>query len=950
MDVPNQQDIERKWQKVWKDGKVFEPKVDASKEKFFGTNAYPYANSSLHIGHGRTFITTDILFRHQRVLGKNVFYPMGFHITGTPVLAVADSIARGDEKQLKMSTEAVREYVKDEKKVSEIVRGFTDPKNIASFFSSKIEETFDAIGLSVDWSKQFTTGDPGYQRFISWQFRKLEEVGVLTQGKYPILYSYLDENAVGEDDIKDGDTDKVAVQEMTYILFELVDEKDTFVAVATLRPDALFGTTNLWLNPELTLTRVRVGKQTWIVTKEAVVKLTHQFDDVEVLQNFSSKELLDKKAIVPLMNYEVPFAQAKFIDPFHGSGMVYASPAGSPHDYLGLAEAKAAGVIDTGVAVINIVTTKDKKGNVIAYDGECPAHAIIKKYGITKSDDPKLETIKQELYKEEHYGGVLNENCGEWAGIPIKHAKEKIQQALAERSLGGILYEPSRRAVTRAGHPVIVANLQGQWFLDYSADTTKKKAYELFDHLHYLPENMSHAQKGYLEWVQKRPCARKRGIGTPLPQDPDWVIEALSDSTIYQLYYVVAGYINSGVIKPEELTDDVFNYIFTNGPEPTNTTIAKKVYTQLREDVAYWKSFDLRYTNPPHMSNHLSFLIYHYALIIPKELWPISIAVGGLLIRDGQKISKSKGNGLPLIKVGDEFGVDLCRLYMAVGTSYDSEFDFRDEDIMQLKKKFERWKELCFVAKEQSLPSYESFTDLDRWLVSRFYRRVAEHFDAMKELKIREAYIAILYEFLNELQYHMRRTSEEVTTKVLRFILEDYITLMTPVVPHVCEELYDGVGTGLASFSVYTTDTQNYLVEEGNEGITQELLSSVIRTKERKNMSKLQKVTIIQAPNSKFALFDALKETLDHTRDFKVILPKLKERFADDMKFITKFVPKTLGDGLHYYSDKATEKTYLDSVSSFLEKEFGCSVEIVDGDSFETNTTPLPGRPSIQIE
>ncbi len=74
--------------------------------------------------------------------------------------------------------------------------------------------------MGIDWSRKFTTGEPIYNKFIEWQYAKLNELGILTQGKYPILYSPEYENAVGEDDIKDGDTEKVTIQEMTYILFE----------------------------------------------------------------------------------------------------------------------------------------------------------------------------------------------------------------------------------------------------------------------------------------------------------------------------------------------------------------------------------------------------------------------------------------------------------------------------------------------------------------------------------------------------------------------------------------------------------------------------------------------------------------------------------------------------------------------------------------------------------
>lgn len=933
-----QLEIEKKWQAYWKKHKIFTPQVDTSKKKFFGTVPYPYANSALHIGHGRTFTAADIMIRFQRLLGKNVLYPLGFHISGTPVLAVADGIKRGDKKQISLTKEAMRYYESDEKKVDELVMTFTQPKKLADYFSSKIEETFYTVGISVDWSKEFSTGDEGYKKFVSWQYRHLEKAGILEQGKYPILYSYVDEGAVGEDDIKDGDTEKVSIQEMTYILFK-DKEVDEYFVVATLRPDALFGTTNLWVDPSHTILKVQVNDQVWLVNKGSFKKIKYQFDKVKIISEHKGSEFLGRTYITPLINREIPSAAANFIVANHGTGLVYSSPAGSPHDFLGLQEAKQEGRISPDVVAINSVVSKDKKGNVLMWEGSCPAESIVKKYNITSSTDERLEEVKQELYKIEHYGGIITGVGEEWEGLPVKHAKERVFEALLKANLGGTLYETSRRAQTRAGNEVIVANLQGQWFLNYSDEKVKQKAYDLLENMTYYPEILRNTQKGYLAWVQKRPCARKRGLGTPLPQDPEWVIEPLSDSTIYPLYYVISGFINDGRLDLDDLNDDVLNYFYFGGEKP-----AVEGIEELKAEVEYWGCFDFRYTAAPHMSNHLSFLIYHYSLLFKPDFQPRNITIGGLLIRDGQKISKSKGNGIPLIQIRETYGADLYRLYVAVGTSYDAEFDFRDEEIFQLKKKFDRWKELMFAAK--SSKPLEYLEDIDSWLISRFYTRASQYLDAMSNMNPREAYIQILYEVLNEISHHSRRTSEERSIQILRMLYEDYARLMTPVVPHVCEELLDGEATH-AIFEL-KEHLINKKVEE-LEGMTQDLLKTISYQKDRRGLTQLKKITCVQAKSERFLLFDRIKELLKETKEFKKILPVLLSEF-DDKKFITTFVPKTLGSGLQAYLAKDKEKTYLESVKAFLEKEFNCVVDLVDADEFEAKQQSLPGSPGVLIE
>ena len=774
---------ETKWQKYWIKNKCFMPKIEKSKKTFFLTVPYPYANSILHIGHGRTFTMADIIARFHRAKGENVLYPMGFHVSGTPVLAVSDGICRNDSKEIEKVKESISDFVKDKNEQNKLINSFKDPKEIAKFFSSKIEDTFNSVGLSIDWSRQFTTGDKIYQKFIEWQFKHLHDLGVLVQGKYPILYSPNDKNAVGEDDIKDGDTDKVSIQEMNYILFKCEASDEHFV-IATLRPDAIFGTTNLWLSTKIKLVKIKVNNQIWIVAKDALEKIEHQFDGVEVLEAVDAKKYIGKNVIVPIVNRSVIIAKAdNIIDSRHGTGVVYSSPAGAPHDYIALVEAKKEGRVSNDLNVINTVITKDKKGNVIKYSGSCPAEDKCNKFKIKNSNDSDfLESAKQELYKEEHYGGVLNELCGEFNGIPIKFVKDKVSQKLSELNLGGIIYETSRRAITRAKNEIIVAVLDEQWFLDYSKPEVKQKAYDLLKNMEYLPSSLKNSQNGYLEWVKMRPCARKRGIGTPLPLDKEWVIESLSDSTIYQMFYLIVNNIIKNKIKSKQLTIEFFDYIFLDKGNLTliceSTKIDKKLILEIKKEINYWKAVDMRYTNPPHMSNHLSFLIYHYALIFPEVHHIKNITVAGLLIRDGKKISKSKGNGLPLIKVKDSFGVDLFRLYVAVGATYEAEMDFRDDELFQLKNKFEKLKELLLASVKNKSKQYSDFSQRNKWLISKFYSHAKSYFEFMDSMRIRDAHINILYDFLNDINYHERICGEKETIDVIRFILKDYLLCM----------------------------------------------------------------------------------------------------------------------------------------------------------------------------
>ena len=952
-------EIEQKWQKKWQEDAVFTPKRDLSKEKFFTTVPYPYANSAMHIGHGRGYTTPDIFNRFQRLQGKNVLFPLGYHISGTPVLAVADGIKRKDEVQIATTRDAISDIVPSTEEQDKIIETFKEPENIASFFSKTIKDALNSVGISIDWTREFSTGDDSYKQFISWQFKKLKECGILVQGKYPILYSPSDENAVGEDDIKDGDSDKVSVQEMSYILFELKEDQvgsspeKVYIAVATLRPDALFGTTNLWVSEDIPLVKILFQGQQIIIGKEALIKLQYQFDNIKVLTDINPKELIGKRVITPLINREVGIAKASFLDAKHGTGIVYSSPAGAPHDFIALIEAQKEKRIGSDVVVINTVNCFDKKGNQITYKGSCPAEDKILKYTVTNAKDEEgLEKAKTELYKEEHYGGILNELCGEFEGIPIKHAKEKILKALIHNKKGGVFYETSRRAQTRSGNDVIVANLDGQWFLDYTKEETKSKAHELLESMTYFPHKMKATQKGYLDWVQMRPCARKRGIGTPLPFDKKWVIESLSDSTIYQLFYLLVKIINEQKIDSEKLTEEVFDYVLLGKGDERELPLDREILLAMREEILYWKTFDFRYTAGNHLSNHLSFLIYHYALLFPKELHPKTVAIGGMLIKDGHKISKSKGNGIPLVRVKEKYGADLYRLYIATSANYDIELDFKDADIQQLGRKFERWKTLMISAAEKEIPSYDTVNHTNKWLISRFYSYTKEYIELFENLRIREAYVGVLFEFLNDIAYHERKEGLDETLKVIRFILADHLKIMSPAIPHICEEIYEKINTNkeYISLATFTTPVEKFINKEAEERelIVQNIIGNVTKFKTTRNIQSLSKITIIQADEKRFLLFDDLKELLIQKKEIKTILKSLNEKYKEETNFIQKFVPKTLGNGLDFYFSKKHEKEFLESLIPFLKKEFNCDIEIISTD--QKHNTAIPSKPGILVE
>src|SRR5215467_16380557 len=168
----NWNSIEEKWRDKWEAQRIFQADPDITKKKYFITVAYPYPNSPQHIGHGRTYTLADVHARYMRMKGYNVLFPMGFHYTGTPILAMSRRIALQDKELI--------DTFRNVYNISDtVIQNFIDPVNIARYFHAEIKMGMEEMGYSIDWRCEFTTIDELYSKFISWQFRVLKSKGLI---------------------------------------------------------------------------------------------------------------------------------------------------------------------------------------------------------------------------------------------------------------------------------------------------------------------------------------------------------------------------------------------------------------------------------------------------------------------------------------------------------------------------------------------------------------------------------------------------------------------------------------------------------------------------------------------------------------------------------------------------------------------------------------------------
>ncbi len=780
--------IQQKWQQKWKDAKIFEVDVDPKKKKFFINTPYPYISGSLHIGHARAVTEVDVYSRFIRMQGMNVLYPIAFHISGTPVLGISLAIQNGDETKIAQYKEYVRAYVSNEKDVEKIVKSFSDPWKIVEFFIPKMKDEYASLGLGVDWRRSFTSGDVEHQKVVEWQFHKYKEKGYLVQGKYPVLYSKTLGNAVGEDDISDGDINPVEKKEFTLMKFSF---GDAFLVTATLRPDTLFGQTNLWVNPDATYVKAKVNGEKWIVSRQCADKLSYQDKKVEILEDVAGKSLLGKTCKAIHKTGELLILPFKGCKPEIATGVVVSVPSSAPYDYLALKElqqsevlCKKYGLNYAKIKAIQPIPIIESEG----FSG-MSAKEICDKMKITSVQQDKLiEEATKEVYRVEFHTGKLLKTCGKYAGKTVQEAQKLIVADLIKEKKADIFYETSRAAVSRDGGEIIVAIMDNQWFLDFNAKGWKKDAGQCLKSMEIVPDKYRKQFEDVFAWLDKRPCARLRGIGTQLPFDTRWVIESLSDSTIYMSLYTIQDRLKKYKITGEQLTQEFFDFVFLGKGNLEQLARTLKIkpseLKDIRDSFEYWYPFDQRHTFQPHLANHLSFMIFAHTACFPKEKWPKKISFHGLIISEGMKMSKSRGNVVTLMDLNKSYGADAFRAFLCNSTSVDATMNWQSAEVEKTKKHVEH----VFSVLAEMSSNRKKGTVENKAFVSRVERLTQRATESLRAMNLRDYSNVVLFDLTREYAKVLKRNKD--LPAINAYLFERWVPMLAPLVPHYAEELW----------------------------------------------------------------------------------------------------------------------------------------------------------------
>jgi leucyl-tRNA synthetase len=965
----NWKELEAKWKSRWKEDHLFEADYDnTNKKKYFITVAFPYPNSPQHIGHGRTYSLADVHARYMRMKGYNVLFPMGFHYTGTPILAMSKRVIAEDQ-------DLIGTFKNLYNVPENIIKSFIEPENIAKFFHHEIKLGMQDMGYSIDWRREFTTIDMLYSKFITWQFKTLQKKGLIVQGSHPVGWCPYDKNPVSQHDTI-GDVEPEFI-EYVLIKFRLVDN-DIILPTATLRPETIFGVTNLWVNPDIEYFIIDVDNnaEQWIVTKEASTKLEFLNHNIKIIRTIKGNELIGKFATDIIRNIDIPILPAKFVKPDTGTGIVMSVPGHAPYDFQALIDLKK----ETNLLSFNIdlsqinpikiieIQEANLNGNSLI---SC-VEDVISKFKINNQSDLGLEKATSEVYHLEYYQGKMLPNTGKYSGMDVQLAKEEIKNyLLATKNLSEIFYEFINKPIKcRCGNECFVKLLNDQWFINYKDKEWKHKVHNYIDELSIIPDDLRQEFHNVVDWLKERACARKSGLGTKLPWDHEWIIESLSDSVIYMAYYIISKFINEQKYSMKKSLNNIdesfFDYILLgigNVQDVAKTcNLSISLIQEIRNEFIYFYPVDSRHSGRDLVPNHLSFFLFNHIAIFEKKFWPHQIVVNGSVLMEGKKMSKSLGNIIPLRTAIQEYGADTIRLAILISSELLQDADFSFDTARSIRIKLLEFYTLSQQILNSNFYNKVSNPNLsldellyldisqngysleleDRWLISKLQRLINNVTRSMETLRIREALHNILYVFDQHIQWYKKRinakkrSNDNVVNIILSLCFSIRIKLLSPFAPFISEEIWNNLGSRSSIVSSKWPTVFNEkidpLSEESDEFIKRLTLdiSNIIKV-----TKKLPRTIYIYCSSSgKQKIYQKILKiiTLTNERNFGNIMKKLiqdpETSYAKkDPSFVKKTVEDILSESVESRNNRLNWNS-LDEISIIKDSENLISNEI----------------------
>ncbi len=753
MPIPQQYDhqsIEEKWQEIWKENSTYKAIDFSSKPKYYLLEMLPYPSGNIHMGHVRNYSIGDVVARHKRMQGFNVLHPMGWDAFGLP----AENAA---------------------------IKNSTHPAKWTYANIDNMRAQLKRLGYSYDWEREIATCHSEYYRWEQLFFLRMLEKGIAyrknaMQNWCPSCNTVLANEQVEEglcwrcdsvveqkemtqwflritdyaeellkdlDLLENGWPERVISMQRNWIgksigaeIDFILENSDTKIPVFTTRPDTLFGVTFLTIAPEHKLVQDIIKNAPNKAEIEAFIAKVASMDKIDRQSDSLEKDGIFTGSYVvhPLTNEKVPLWLGNFVLAEYGTGAVMGVPAHDQRDFLFAKKFN----LEIKIVINPIDNTLDASTMTEAMTGE----------GVM---------VNSTNYP--HFDGITN-NEGKEAVIA-----ETEKLALGKKTVNFRLrdWNISRQRYWGSPIPVIYCD-------DCGIVPVKESDLPVM-----LP----------LE-VQVNPDGR-----SPLPQSEDFLYTPCPTC--------------GKKARRETDTMDTFvesSWYFTRYVDPRNTSEA------VNKDIAsYWMPVDQYIGGVEHAILHLLYARFFTKVLRDTGFYPADLAepfsrllTQGMVLKDGTKMSKSKGNVVDPTEMISLYGADTVRLFCLFAAPPERDFDWSETGIEGAFRFLSRVWRLCAEVQDLIFPTMPtSFKDAQstaakelRFKEHSTIKKVTE--DINNKFQFNTA-IAAVMEYVNTIYVVKDELMQSEEGKAaLSSAIATLLTLLSPITPHVCEEVWQAIG------------------------------------------------------------------------------------------------------------------------------------------------------------
>lgn len=731
-------EIEEKWQKIWEESQAYQVEEEEDKPKKYILEMFPYPSGPIHMGHVRNYSIGDVTARFHRMKGFNVLYPMGFDAFGLPAENAALSAGVHPKEWTLKNIETMRKQLKQ-------------------------------LGLSYDWRREVITCLPEYYRWGQWIFLQFYKNGLAYRKEAPVNWCPKCETVLANEQVIGGHC---------WRCDSLVGRKNLiqwFFKITAYAEELLKDLEKLEGWPE----RVKVMQKNWIGKSEGAEVNFQIKESGEIIPVFTTR---------PDTLYGVTFF---VLSPEHPLAQKLTPPEKKPllekliREQSQSADEACLGVLAekegyfTGAYALNPLNNKEVPiwianyvlmeygtGAIMAV----PAHDERDYEFAIKYNLPIIEVIKPEKgpgvleLKKAYPGEGIMINSGPFSGLPSKEGIKKVTAYLGEKGIGryAVNYKLRDWLISRQrywGNPIPIVYCEKCGTVPLPEDQLPV----------YLPDKVEFKAEG----------------GNPLGSVPEFVNTSCPKC--------------GGKAQRETDTMDTFTcsswYFFRYTSLNENNALFNK------EKANYWMPVDQYIGGIEHAVLHLLYARFFTKVLRDLGLTRVdepftNLLTQGMVIKDGAKMSKSKGNVVDPAYIIDQHGADTTRLFILFASPPEKDLEWSDQGIEGAHRFLKRvWR---LIEENQNALEQASSTEidnLDRKLQQKTHATIKKVTEDIEESFSFNTAIAALMELVNELfDYNEKKPPEKRNPEIIREASENLILLLAPFVPHLAEELWEKIG------------------------------------------------------------------------------------------------------------------------------------------------------------